>query len=108
MEKVLLKCSQCQAVKETKLTPKGQPRIQSQWGWKRREDGIYCKECWNNQYRRLAIVLPIRPLDTTWTELRPILAQMWSHSTGLANWALSRLVQHDAVRVPRDGKLLPF
>jgi hypothetical protein len=82
-------------------------KIQSQWGWKRTSDSVFCKDCWQKRYRLAAIILPIRPQDPKrWPELRPILGQLWRQSTCLANWAIHQLALHDSVPVPSHQKLV--
>jgi hypothetical protein len=104
--KAMLQCSSCGASKETTLSSKGLPKIQSQWGWKRRSEGVWCKDCWQKQYRLAAIILPIRPQDPKrWPELRPLLQGLWRQSTCLANWAIHQLALHDSVPVPSHPKL---
>jgi hypothetical protein len=105
-EKAMLQCSACGANKETTFTSKGLAKIQSQWGWKRHRDGVFCKDCWHKRYRLTAIILPMRPENPTrWPELRPILGQLWRQSTCLANWAIHQLALHDSVPVPSRAKL---
>jgi hypothetical protein len=106
-ERATLQCSSCGASKETKLTSKGLAKIQSQWGWKRRSDSVFCKDCWQKRYRLAAIILPIRPQDPKrWPELRPILGQLWRQSACLANWAIHQLALHDSVPAPSHTSLV--
>lgn len=105
-EKAILKCSACGAAKDTTLTPKGVPRIQSQWAWKRRAEDLYCDDCWAKLYRLRAVVLPIRPRDPNeWPDLRAALKEVWGHTASLANWTMLELVKRDAVRTPEMSAL---
>lgn len=56
-----------------------------------------------------AVSTPIAgPVDGTWEELRPALAECWRGSTRLSNWAASELYKADVVRTPDMDRLPKF
>jgi hypothetical protein len=75
--------------------------VPSQSGWKRRPEGLHCRDCWAKRYRLSAIVLPVRPADPReWPALRQALREVWAQTASLPNWTILELVKGDAVRLP--------
>jgi hypothetical protein len=105
-EVVQVACNKCGARKKTKLTAAGQPRIMSQWGWKRQGEAVLCRDCWRQTKRLTAVILPIRPVDPEdWPELREVLRQTWNETTALANWAIHQLALADVQPTAADTEL---
>lgn len=101
-----IQCSECDAAKETKLTPAGRPRIPN--GWKRDGEAVYCSKCWQKKYVLRAVIVPLvgpeNPAD--WPRLREAMYDVKCHTASLANWAINELAKADVARTP-DMERLP-
>lgn len=102
-----LACHRCQQARETKATPKGEPRLPR--GWKRHRGAVWCDRCWRGAFVLRAVTIPVAtPHGSTWAEFRHVLHEAWSDATGLANWAVTELARHDVTRTPEMEKLPPL
>jgi hypothetical protein len=76
------------------------PRLPKRW--KRREDGVFCPDCWRKRYVLRAITVPVAsPLDCGWKELDANLKAMWSATTAASNWMMTEFYRRD---VRRNGQ----
>lgn len=77
-------------------------------GWKRRGEEIFCKICWRKRYVLRAISIPVvSPVNANWTELRTVLKEMWTATTGASNWIATQCLSRDTVRVPGGEAKMP-
>ena len=75
-ESITITCADCGATRETKLTPRSQPRTPA--GWKHFREQYLCDKCWGKRYVLRAISMPVAsPLDCDWDKLRKMLRTMW-------------------------------
>jgi hypothetical protein len=85
-------CTTCAKSRQTK--PDRVPA-----GWKRTEDGIFCRDCWLARFAVRAISLPIvEILDGTWNDFRAALRIAWGDTTQAANWMMTELFARDVRR----------
>jgi len=94
------KCSDCGREREKPASPRLPRR------WKRREQSVYCPDCWRKQYVLRAISVPVAsPLDGCyWRTLDVKLQAMWAATTACSNWMVTQLYARDVRRQPGDHK----
>src|SRR5450755_2357653 len=93
-------CLDCKNTREKPLEPR-LPR-----GWKRRDEGSYCDNCWGKRYILRAVVVPIAaPIESTWEELRAALREMWIATTHASNWIVTELYARDVRPLKGDEKI---
>jgi len=97
-------CCTCRKPAEGKLDKRGALRLPR--GWKRRDDELFCKDCWAKLYVIRAVTMPVAgPVDLEWADLRKELAAGWADTTRLANWAITELAKADVQRLPGVEKM---
>lgn len=77
-------------------------------GWKRKDDLVFCSECWSARYILRAITLPVvHPIDMDWKTLNSELSKMWALTTQASNWISTELYARD-VRRGDEPKMPPM
>jgi hypothetical protein len=101
-------CVSCGKTQATKATPKGE-LLRAPRGWKKREEALYCQECWRAKYILRAISVPVAsPQDCSWEELRKALRTAWAQTTACANRIMTECYARDVRRKPGDEKMPPM
>jgi hypothetical protein len=100
-------CVVCGKTQSAKPTPKGELRTPR--GWKKREEALYCQECWRAKYVLRAISVPVAsPVDCSWEELRKALRAVWAQTTACANRIMTECYARDTRRKPDAEKMPPM
>ena len=77
-------------------------------GWHRRQEDVFCSDCWGKRYFLRAITMQVvEPLDCEWKELRVSLSAMWAATTQASNWMITELYARD-VRRGKEPKMPPM
>jgi len=90
-------CSRC-GLEHIAKPGKSGPKLPR--GWKRKQNEVFCGNCWSEKYILRALTFPVAEIVSggSWNDLRTELKQMWERSTALSNWAMTELYARDVRR----------
>jgi len=86
-------CSQCRALRQSKPTKDGTPRLPR--NWQRFKDEIWCDTCWHAAFKLRAVSIPVRMMTP---ELWAVLREAWNACRAVANASVLALLKDDVVR----------
>jgi hypothetical protein len=100
-------CDGCGKTRRTTLTAHHQPRTPQ--GWHKRQEALYCEQCWDERYLLRAVSMPIaEPVGCSWEELRKDVKALWAQTTRASNWIMTQLFIRDVQRGKDDAKMPPM
>lgn len=100
-------CSTCHKSRKTKPTPAG--NLRTPMGWHKRQEEVYCEDCWGARYLLRAVAMPVaEPLGCSWEDLSKDLKQLWRDTTAASNWIMTELYARDVRRGKDDAKMPPM